>query len=221
MRVESGYHAGMREARLAVKRAMDVLLAGGALVVFSPLMAMTAAVIAADMGRPVVFAQRRPGRGEAVFTVYKFRTMSDARDESGALLPDDVRLTRLGRWLRRLSLDELPQLWNVLRGDMSIVGPRPLTIGYLPYYRPRERRRFEMRPGITGLAQVRGRNTVGWDERLGLDAEYVERFSIALDLEILAETVVVVLTRRGAVDDPRSIMLDLDQERADEVSNGA
>jgi len=204
----------------AAKRLLDIGASATALVALSPVIGVTAAVVRARMGGPVVFAQRRPGRHEQPFTVYKFRTMTDERDADGNLLPDHVRLTALGRFLRKTSLDELPQLWNVLRGDMSLVGPRPLTMNYLPYYSPRERKRFQVPPGITGLAQVHGRNTVAWDERLGLDADYVEQFSLWNDLRILFETVKIVLVGRGVVEDPRSIMQDLDVERQAWVADG-
>lgn len=204
----------------AAKRLLDIGASATALVALSPVIGVTAAVVRARMGGPVVFAQRRPGRHEQPFTVYKFRTMTDERDADGNLLPDHVRLTALGRFLRKTSLDELPQLWNVLRGDMSLVGPRPLTMNYLPYYSPRERKRFQVPPGITGLAQVHGRNTVAWDERLGLDADYVEQFSLWNDLRILFETVKLVLVGRGVVEDPRSIMQDLDVERQAWVADG-
>ena len=204
----------------AAKRLLDISASATALVALSPVIGVTAAVVRARMGGPVVFAQRRPGRHEQPFTVYKFRTMTDERDADGNLLPDHVRLTALGRFLRKTSLDELPQLWNVLRGDMSLVGPRPLTMNYLPYYSPRERKRFQVPPGITGLAQVHGRNTVAWDERLGLDADYVEQFSLWNDLRILFETVKIVLVGRGVVEDPRSIMQDLDVERQAWVADG-
>ena len=146
-------------------------------------------------GRPVFFRQARPGLHGRPFTMLKFRTMTDARDHEGYLLPDAQRLTRLGRFLRSSSLDELPELWNVLRGDMSLVGPRPLLMSYLPYYTEREQKRHLVRPGITGLAQVSGRNLLGWDERLELDVQYVENGSLLLDLRILLQTVVKALGR--------------------------
>ncbi len=205
--------SGRSRLAAAAKRMFDIGVSGTALVALSPVIGATAAVVRAKMGGPVVFAQRRPGRNERPFVVYKFRTMTDERDEDGNLLPDHVRLTALGRFLRRTSLDEIPQLWNVLRGDMSLVGPRPLTMGYLPYYSQRERKRFHVPPGITGLAQIHGRNTVAWDERLGLDADYVEQFSLRNDLRILFETVKIVFVGRGVVEDPRSLMQDLDVER--------
>lgn len=145
--------------------------------------------------------------------MYKFRTMTDAMDNSGNLLPDSQRLTRVGRFLRSTSLDELPELFNVLKGDMSLVGPRPLLMRYMPYFTSRERLRFSVRPGITGLAQVSGRNTLPWDDRLELDVQYVEKWSLKLDWHILWLTLRHVLQKRGVEVDPRSVMLDLDEER--------
>lgn len=197
-----------------LKRLLDVTVAALALAVFAVPMAAVAVAIRCTMGRPVLFRQVRPGRARKPFSLCKFRTMSDTCDPQGRLLPDRARLTRLGRFLRATSLDELPQLWNVLRGDMSLVGPRPLLCRYLPYFTDRESLRFDVRPGITGWAQIHGRNRVAWDDRLELDAWYVEHWSLALDLRILARTVAAVFARRGTVVDPSSLMLDLDAERA-------
>ena len=158
------------------------------------------------MGRPVIFRDERPGKDERVFEIFKFRTMTDARDSSGEFLPDAVRLTRLGRLLRKTSLDELPQLWNVIKGDMSLIGPRPLRVDYLPYYTEREQRRHDVRPGITGLAQVSGRNLLPWDERLDLDARYVETQSLWLDLRILLLTVWKVVRRSDVVEVPDTVL---------------
>ena len=180
-----------------VKRLMDVAGAGGALLVFAPVMAAVAAVVCRTTGRPVIFTQMRPGEGGKPFRVYKFRTMSDARDGNGQLLSDGDRLMSTGEVLRRWSLDELPELWNVLRGDMSLVGPRPLLVEYLDRYTPEQARRHEMRPGLTGLAQVEGRNLTSWEERLALDVYYVDHWSIALDLRIIAKTLVQVITGAG------------------------
>ncbi|NLX99317.1 MAG: sugar transferase [Rhodopirellula sp.] len=203
---------------LSWKRPFDALAAAGLLVVFALLMLLIAAAVRLTMGRPIVFRQVRPGKDRRPFTLYKFRTMSDARDSSGELLCDGQRLTRLGRLLRQTSLDELPQLWNVLRGDMSLVGPRPLLMRYLPYYTDRESRRFAVLPGITGWQQVHGRNLFGWEHRLELDVWYVEHMSPWLDLRILCSTVVAVFTRRGVVVDPRSTGgKDLDEERRDQA----
>ncbi len=198
----------------ALKRTLDFALAATALLLWAIPIALIAAAVRLSMGRPVLFRQVRPGRDRKPITVYKFRTMTDARGDDGQPLPDGQRLTRLGRFLRKTSLDELPQLWNVLRGDMSLVGPRPLLMRYLPYYTHRESLRFTVPPGITGWAQVHGRNLLGWDERLELDAWYVEHWSFGLDVRVLWLTVSAVFSRRGLVVDPRSTGgLDLDEQR--------
>jgi lipopolysaccharide/colanic/teichoic acid biosynthesis glycosyltransferase len=176
---------------------LDLAIAVPALVVLSPLLGLIALVAWAGMGRPVLFGQSRAGLGGRPFTLWKFRTMTDARDARGAPLPDEQRLTRLGRWLRRTSLDELPELLNVARGDMSLVGPRPLLAQYLPRYAPWQARRHEVRPGITGWAQVNGRNATTWDQRFRLDVWYVDHVSAWLDLRILLRTPAVALTSKG------------------------
>ncbi len=197
-----------------LKRTFDLVLAGLLSVAFALPMLLVAQAIRICMGSPVVFRQRRPGRHERPFAICKFRTMSDGRGPDGHLLPDAERLTSLGRFLRRTSLDELPQLWNVLMGEMSFVGPRPLLTRYLPYYTDRERIRFEVPPGITGWAQIHGRNTVLWDERLALDAWYVENHTLWLDCRILALTFGKVIKREGTIVDAQGAGLDLDEERA-------
>ena len=181
----------------ALKRALDLFAAALGIVALIPGMALVAVAIAADMGRPVLFRQHRPGLHGRPFTLLKFRTMRNAADGEGRPLADGERLTRLGRFLRSTSLDELPTLWNVLRGDMSLVGPRPLLMEYLPLYNEEQRRRHEVRPGITGLAQARGRNALSWQEKFALDIEYVENQSLALDLKILALTLKKVVAREG------------------------
>ncbi|MBC8067854.1 MAG: sugar transferase [Deltaproteobacteria bacterium] len=195
------------------KRCLDVAVSAGALAVFAPVIAVVAAAVRVKMGAPVLFRQPRPGLGEQTFTILKFRTMSDACDAAGRPLPDAARLTRLGVLLRKTSLDELPQLVNVLRGEMSLVGPRPLSVRYLPYYSTREQTRHDVRPGITGLAQVSGRNEIEWDARLELDATYVETVSLLGDLRILARTVARVAGSRDVRVDTTS-MVSLHEERA-------
>ena len=179
------------------KRLLDVLLVVLAAPLWVPLVAVVALLVRIKLGAPVLFIQQRPGRRARPFSLAKFRTMTDARDASGALLPDADRLTSFGRTLRSTSLDELPELWSVLRGDMSLVGPRPLLTRYLPLYSERHRRRHEVRPGITGLAQVSGRNAITWTEKLDLDVAYVERCSLALDARILWRTLRSVARREG------------------------
>lgn len=181
----------------AVKRLIDTVLAAAVLALAAPVVLVIALAIRASMGRPVLFRQVRPGLHGRLFCIYKFRTMTDARDAQGRLLPDGERLTLLGRFLRSTSLDELPQLWNVLRGEMSLVGPRPLLPEYLDRYTPEQARRHEVRPGITGWAQVNGRNATTWEERLRQDVWYVDNWSLWLDFKILWMTVVKVLRREG------------------------
>ena len=179
------------------KRTLDLLGALFGLLLTAPLLLVVAVTVRLMMGRPVLFRQTRPGLHGRPFVLYKFRTMTDARDAAGQLLPDGERLTRLGRFLRRTSLDELPELFNVLRGDMSLVGPRPLLMGYLPHYTPEQARRHEVRPGLTGWAQIHGRNAVSWEEKFTLDVWYVDHCSLRLDLQILVRTVRIVLRGEG------------------------
>ncbi len=195
------------------KRAVDICGAVAGLLASSPLLAGAAVAVRLFLGSPVFYRQERPGLDGESFRIVKLRTMSDRRDEEGNPLPDAERLTRLGRTLRATSIDELPELWNVLRGDMSLVGPRPLLHRYTPFLTERERIRLQARPGITGWAQIHGRNDTPWDKRLAFDVEYVENWSVKLDLQILLTTVARVLRRSGVVTDPGSTMLDLDEER--------
>ena len=189
----------MRQAgfHLIAKRALDKALGAAALVVFSPVIAVSAAAIRLTLGSPVMFTQERAGRGGRGFHILKFRSMNDRRDERGELLPDADRLTRLGQFLRASSIDELPQLVSVLRGDMSLVGPRPLPMAYLERYSPEQARRHEVLPGITGLAQVRGRNALSWEEKFALDVWYVDHRSVLVDVKLLLLTADTVLRRRG------------------------
>jgi sugar transferase EpsL len=179
------------------KRLLDLILSIPALILLAPVLVVVALLVRLKLGCPVLFRQRRPGLHGRPFTLIKFRTMTDARDAHGELLPDAERLTGLGRFLRRTSIDELPELVNVLRGEMSLVGPRPLLMHYLGRYSPEQMRRHEVRPGITGWAQVGGRNALGWDERLARDVWYVDHLGLRLDLAILGTTVVQVLRRQG------------------------
>lgn len=183
--------------RLLVKRAVDASVAAAGLVAMSPVLAASAVAVRASMGSPVFFRQERPGRGGKIFQVMKFRTMSDARGIDGRPLPDAQRLTTVGRLLRETSLDELPQLWNVLKGEMSLVGPRPLLVRYLERYSPEQARRHDVLPGITGWAQVNGRNALDWDAKFALDVWYVDHWSLTLDARILLATAWKVLRREG------------------------
>ena len=179
------------------KRALDVAAAGAGLLVLSPVLLATALAVRVGLGSPVLFRQVRPGLDGRPFQMLKFRTMLDARDAEGNPLSDAERLTRFGRWLRGTSLDELPELWNVLRGDMSLVGPRPLLMQYLPLYTPEQARRHQARPGITGWAQVNGRNALSWDDKFALDVWYVDNQTFWLDVKILFLTVARVFRREG------------------------
>ena len=196
-----------------IKRPLDCALAACALLLLSPVIGVIALLVRIKLGAPVIFHQRRPGRNERVFNLCKFRTMTDARDAAGALLSDSERLTPFGRKLRETSLDELPELWNVLKGDMSLIGPRPLLVQYLPAYTARERRRHDVRPGITGLAQVNGRNFLSWDRRLELDVEYPERITFRGDLKILAMTLWKVVRK----EDVASSTEEIDEGCLDEI----
>ena len=179
------------------KRLLDIVLSGGALLVLWPVMAVLAILVRTKLGSPVIFCQERPGRDGKIFKLYKFRSMTDERDENGELLSDEVRLTKFGRLLRATSLDELPELWNIFRGDMSIVGPRPLLVKYLPLYNAEQARRHDVTPGLTGWAQVNGRNAITWEEKFGLDVWYVDHISFALDVKIVCATVKAVLRKEG------------------------
>lgn len=180
-----------------IKRPQDFILSLVALIVLSPVFLVLAILVRSQLGSPVLFKQERPGLNGRIFTLYKFRSMSDARDENGNLLPDDVRLTRFGKILRSTSLDELPELVNILKGDMSIVGPRPLLVRYLPLYNEHQARRHEVRPGFTGYAQVHGRNAITWEDKFDKDVYYVDHVSFLVDWRIILRTVLTVLKREG------------------------
>ena len=179
--------------KTCIKRLLDILLSLIGIILLSWLYLILFILVRVKLGNPVLFRQQRPGKNEKIFTLYKFRTMTDARDENGNLLPDSIRLTGFGKLLRATSLDELPELFNILKGDMSLIGPRPLLVSYLPYYSEREKLRHTVRPGLTGLAQVSGRNFIDWDHRLQKDVEYVEHLSFGMDLKVLWLTVKTVL----------------------------
>lgn len=201
-----------RQSGLAAKRAFDIVAALTGLLLAAPILLLLALVVRVGLGQPVLFRQLRPGLGGRPFTLLKFRTMTDARDEAGELLPDDQRMTRLGRFLRHSSLDELPELINVLKGEMSLVGPRPLLIEYLPHYTPEQARRHEVRPGVTGWAVTHGRNTTTWAERLQQDVWYVDHRSFVLDCRILLLTVVKVIKQEDISPKGRVTMPRFDEE---------
>ena len=196
-----------------IKRPLDCVLAACALLILSPLLGVVALLVRVKLGAPVIFRQERPGRNERIFRLYKFRTMTDARDEKGELLSDSKRLTKIGSVLRRTSLDELPELINILKGDMSFIGPRPLLVRYLPYYTEREKRRHEVRPGLSGLAQVSGRNYIGWHKRLELDVQYVDKITFVGDLKIIVQTIKNVLWQKDVAVDTDAVEPALDAER--------
>ena len=180
-----------------IKRLLDIVLSGCALIVLSPLLLVTAILVRVKLGSPVIFCQERPGKDEKIFKLHKFRSMSDARDEHGELLPDQERLGKFGRILRATSLDELPELWDIFCGKMSLVGPRPLLVKYLPLYNDEQHYRHAVRPGLTGWAQVHGRNLSSWEERFAYDVDYVDHISFALDVKIIFMTIRCVFAREG------------------------
>ncbi|GGI65665.1 sugar transferase [Enterococcus alcedinis] len=183
--------------KLFFKRVIDIILSLVALILLSPILVIVAILVRVKLGGPVLFSQNRPGKNEKIFKMYKFRTMTDARDEKGELLPDEIRLTPFGKLLRATSLDELPELWNILKGDMSIVGPRPLLVQYLPLYNSEQKRRHEVRPGLTGLAQVSGRNSISWEEKFKLDVKYIDELSFINDVKIVFLTAKKVFVKEG------------------------
>lgn len=187
--------------RKYIKRILDFILSLIALVILSPIILVIAILVRIKLGSPVIFKQKRPGLNEKIFTLYKFRTMTDAKDENGNLLPDNIRLTKFGKILRSTSLDELPELFNILKGDMSIVGPRPLLVKYLPLYNKSQKHRHDVRPGFTGWAQCNGRNALSWEEKFDLDIYYVNHVSFFIDVKILFKTVKIVLLREGISSD--------------------
>lgn len=194
-----------------IKRLLDIILSGLALIVLFPVIFVIAILVRIKLGSPVLFCQERPGKDEKIFKLYKFRTMADYRDEDGNLLPDEIRLTPFGKALRSTSLDELPELWNIFKGDMSIVGPRPLLVKYLPYYTDEERVRHTVRPGLTGLSQVKGRNTLLWEERFKIDTQYVNTISFFGDTSIIIQTVISVISRKDIV--VPGVLEDFDEYR--------
>lgn len=196
-----------------VKRFLDIICSFCGIIVLSPIYLILFLLVRIKLGSPVLFTQDRPGKDEKIFKLYKFRTMTDERDEQGRLLPDEIRLNHFGKALRSTSLDELPELFNILKGDMSLIGPRPLLVRYLPYYTKKERHRHDVRPGLTGLAQVNGRNALGWEDRFAYDLEYVEHCSFLMDVKVLAMTFGKVLKRSGTLSGADQTVADFDVYR--------
>lgn len=202
-----------------IKRILDLILSLMALIVLMPLMIIIGILVRINLGSPIIFKQKRPGKNEKIFTLYKFRTMTDKRDIDGNLLPDEYRLTKFGKFLRSTSLDELPELINIIKGDMAIVGPRPLLVEYLPYYTEEEKHRHDVRPGLTGLAQVNGRNLLEWDERFKKDLEYINSISVKNDLFIIFRTIINVIKRKDIAVGREHNMLSLNKEREYKYGN--
>ncbi|MCR5675182.1 MAG: sugar transferase [Lachnospiraceae bacterium] len=205
--------------RKIVKRLLDILLSGLVLLLFSWLYLILCVLVRVKLGSPVFFSQERPGFKGRIFRLYKFRTMTDARGADGELLPDEERLTRFGRLLRSTSLDELPEFFNILKGDMSFVGPRPLLVKYLPWYSEEEMRRHDVRPGLTGLAQVNGRNALNWEKRFAYDVHYVDHCSFLLDLKIAFMTVGKVIVRDGVLSGAEMVTTDFDIYRKEQLEH--
>jgi len=196
-----------------IKRPLDFLLSSSAFIVLSPVISVVAILVRIKLGSPVLFTQDRPGKNAKIFKLYKFRTMTNKKDKEGHLLPDAKRMTRFGTVLRSTSLDELPELFNIIKGDMAIIGPRPLLVQYLPYYTKEEQRRHDVRPGLSGYAQVNGRNYLKWDKRLALDVEYVNKITFAGDLKIVLKTIKKVFRREDVAVDTDTVETYLDEER--------
>lgn len=203
-----------------IKRILDVLLSGCALLVLSPVLLIVAVLVRTKLGSPVIFCQERPGKDEKIFKMYKFRSMTDERDENGELVPDELRLTRFGKALRSTSLDELPELWNIFKGDMSIVGPRPLLVRYLPLYNEVQHHRHDVIPGLTGWAQVNGRNALSWEDKFHLDVWYSEHVSFLLDVKVILLTVKCVLHHEGISSKGSDTMEDFEGTPEEVLSEG-
>ena len=211
-KIESGYV-------IYGKRFFDVIGSLVAIIMLSPVLVVTAILVRKKLGSPILFQQQRPGKDGKVFQMYKFRSMTEERDNKGELLPDEIRLTEFGKKLRSTSLDELPELFNILKGDMSFIGPRPLLVRYLPLYNERQKHRHDVKPGITGYAQVNGRNAISWEEKFEKDVWYVEHISLWTDIKILLKTIVVVLTREGISSETAATMEEFKGSRLDEKRN--
>ena len=199
-----------------VKRLLDFIISFLAIIILSPVMLIIYILVRIKLGKPAIFKQQRPGKNEKIFTLYKFRTMTDERDEDGNLLPDEKRLTKFGKILRSTSLDELPELFNILKGNMAIVGPRPLAVQYLPYYTEEEKHRHDVRPGLTGLAQIHGRNCIDWGKKFEYDLSYIKDISLINDLKIILKTMVKVFEREGIAVRGEGVNIDFDEYRKKE-----
>ena len=200
------------------KRFLDIIISLISLIILSPVMLIVAILVRIKLGSPIIFKQERPGKNEKIFKLYKFRSMSDKKDENGNLLPDTKRLTKFGKILRSTSLDELPELVNILKGDMSLIGPRPLAVSYLPYYNEKEKHRHDVRPGLTGLAQINGRNALNWEKRFEYDLEYVNNITFINDLKILFKTFFKVLKRENVVTRGTGKTIDFDEYRRNNLN---
>lgn len=196
-----------------IKRMLDFILSLIALICLSPVLLIVSIFVRTKLGSPIIFKQQRPGKNEKIFTLYKFRTMTDEKDENGKLLPDSQRLTKFGKFLRSTSLDELPELINIIKGDMAIVGPRPLLVQYLPYYTDKERHRHDVRPGLTGLAQIKGRNLCSWDEKFQYDIKYINNITFINDIKIIISTIIKVFKREGISQEGNATMENLIEYR--------
>jgi len=202
------------------KRPLDFICGMLAIIVFGWLYIIVAILVRIKLGSPVLFTQDRPGREEKIFKLYKFRTMTDQRDQNGELLPDEVRLTKFGKFLRSTSLDELPEAFNIIKGDMSVIGPRPLLVSYLPWYTEVEKHRHDVRPGLSGLAQVNGRNFIDWDHRLALDVKYVEKITFLGDMSIILQTVMKFVKKQDIAVDTRAVEPNFAAERKERLQKG-
>ncbi len=200
------------------KRFLDIIISLISLIILSPIMLIVAILVRIKLGSPIIFKQERPGKNEKIFKLYKFRSMSDKKDKNGKLLPDSERLTKFGKILRSTSLDELPELVNILKGDMSLIGPRPLAVSYLPYYNEKEKHRHDVRPGLTGLAQINGRNALNWEKRFEYDLEYVNNITFINDLKILFKTFFKVLKRENVVTRGTGKTIDFDEYRRNNLN---
>lgn len=200
-----------------VKRLLDIVISFCSLVILSPIIIIVAILVRIKLGSPIIFKQDRPGKDGKIFKLYKFRSMSDKKDQNGKLLPDKDRLTRFGKLLRAASLDELPELFNILKGEMSLVGPRPLAVSYLPYYNEKEKHRHDVRPGLTGLAQINGRNLLNWEERFAYDIEYVNNITFINDLKIIFKTFYKVIKKDGVVTRGTGKTIDFDEYRKNQL----